>query len=282
MKKFNWGVMALIALFALSACFHGDHDDDDDHDDADQNISFKAEVNAEETELAGVSAASGLAAAFDFSIDHHEMTLGGSVTISSGTASTVAIYKAFAGKTSDTAVINFSDDDGDKTWTIAAGENVNLTHEEVEAFEHGEYYLNIVDSNGNDEMRAQILGAEARIYTVDLTPNASTASGQAVLTLMNNEGAYVAYVRLQDITEAEITGLHIHNRNAGDAVVLGLAVDGTETDLVYKTADAATPLTHMQIMDLVNGDFYVNVHMDSSVVLTGDLALHREGGAPHH
>lgn len=127
----------------------------------------------------------------------------------------------------------------------------------------GYYYVNVhTSANPGGEIRGQIGGP--RLYQANLSGAAevpartSTASGRAVLALNGSATKLFYRVMVNDIIS--ITASHIHKAPAGSngGVIFNLFSSGAFNP--QQPVSGTLDLSTAQVMDLISGNYYVNVH----------------------
>lgn len=147
------------------------------------------------------------------------------------------------------------------TVDLSAGELVDLLT--------GYFYVNVhTSANPGGEIRGQIGGV--RLFEANLTgaaetpPNSEIGSGRAILALSADAASLAYRVTVQDITD--ISASHIHRAPSGVAGPIVFPLFNSSGGGIF---DAANPVSGTvaisieQVMALIGGDYYVNVHTPS-------------------
>jgi len=202
-------------------------------------------------ELLSPVTSSGSARAF-FTVDESNGDINAVLKIDGITATNAHIHDGYAGNNGG-VVLPFVQSSDPTLWEIVGQ---SLTSEQLTALGKGRYYLNVhTQANPTGELRGQILTSqiETNIVALQAVDGVVTAaSGMVYSTINKTTGLLTTTVRTSGIT---ITAMHLHN-SANNGIVVGLMQSSDAA--VWETVE--TQLSETQVNELLQGNYYVNVH----------------------
>jgi hypothetical protein len=143
-----------------------------------------------------------------------------------------------------------------------------LTSDLVRELLAGRIYVNLhTAANPGGEIRGQVIvttgtGFTAKLDGAQEVPAVTTnATGTGAFTL-NNEGTELTYHITFAGLSGSLTASHFHNAAAGvvGGVVRNITFTGNTASGVWKSTDAAQPLSPTLVNELLDGKIYVNLH----------------------
>lgn len=253
----TWSLAAALVL-GLSAC--GSGGDADPVVPTPTTVQLKAALSGDQEVPPTLTGALGTGS---LSLESPSRAASGSITIEGMTANAAHIHQGDAGVNGPVIVPLSETSPG--TWSVPAG--AVLTEAQAAAFASGGLYFNAHSAaSPNGEIRGQIgrgVFAAQMSALQEVPPNASSATGNALLSLDPATKKFTARVTLSGLTA---TAAHIHDGAPGvnGPIIFPLSETAVGSGVWVAAADAQ--LTDAQLTRLSAGNLYFNAH---SVSLPG-------------
>ncbi len=193
-------------------------------------------------------------------------TTGASVinVITTGLISPVAahIHGAFAGNNG--GILQGLEQNANVVGNFSSSADAVLSPADVASFQSGGTYINVhTDENPAGELRGQVLPAGVTLLRATLSgeqevPTVSTlASGNAVLTLNENESTVTAFVNVEGAPTSNAGHIHEAAVGVNGPVIIGLTQSADDLGIYSVLAET---VTEAQIATLRESGLYFNVH----------------------
>jgi len=132
----------------------------------------------------------------------------------------------------------------------------------------GDLYLNVhTQAHPGGEIRSQLNSTRNRLFALELTggqevPAVGTVGRGAAWVMLSPDHKQVTVMGSALNLTSGITAAHIHAGPMGlsGPVVKDLTVNGQNFSGTWLNTDPAQPLTYSRVLQLLNGEFYINVH----------------------
>ncbi len=193
-------------------------------------------------------------------------TSGASVinVITTGLISPIAahIHGGFAG--SNGGILQGFEQNANVVGDFSSSAGAVLSPADLVSFQSGGTYINVhSDENPAGELRGQVLPAGVTLLRATLSgeqevpPVSTLASGNAVLTLNENESTVTAFVNVQGAPTSNAGHIHEAVVGVNGPVIIGLTQSADDAGIYSVLAET---VTSAQITTLRQGGLYFNVH----------------------